>query len=582
MKNIKNDEKLNILNHSCAHLLAHAVKHLYPDAKFWVGPVIDDGFYYDIDLGDKALTEEDLSKIEKEMHKISKDNKLIKRREITKKEALEMFKDDMYKVDLISRMDDDNTIISCYEQGDFIDLCRGPHVESTKLIKYFKLLKVSGAYWKADANNKMLQRVYGVCFETEEDLNEHLHMLEEAKLRDHRKLGRELELFMFDETAPGMPYWLPNGLKVYNALVDFWRKEHEKRGYQEFSAPMLNSSVLWKKSGHWDHYKDDMFVLEDTDGVEQALKPMSCPNAIMVYKNKIRSYRDLPLRYNDVDAIHRNEGAASLHGLLRVRVFHQDDSHNFIRQDQIFDEISSIIEIANYFYDIFGLKFTPYLSTRPDDYMGDIKLWNEAEAELTEVLNKNFGKDGWILNPGDGAFYGPKIDLKMQDALGREWQTGTIQLDYQLPERFDLSYIDENGNKVRPVMVHRTIYGSLERFIGILIEHLGGAFPLWLSPKQVNIIPVNNEYHLEYARKIKDVLYDKGFRVEIDDREEKLSYKMRESVVTKTPYTLILGDKEKESNTISYRYRVGNETINITLDKFIDKLNDEIDKKVMQ
>ena len=579
MINIKENERLNILNHSCAHLTAQAVKHLYPNAKFWVGPVIEDGYYYDIDLGDDVLKEEDLEKIEKEMKKLSKDGKRIVRQEISKKDALEMFKDDPYKIDLISRMDEKETHITCYTQGDFTDLCRGPHVETVKEIKYFKLVKCSGAYWKGDANNKMLQRIYGICFDSEEELNNYLEMIEEAKKRDHRKLGKELDLFMFDETAPGMPYWLPKGLKIYNTLVDFWRKEHEKRGYQEFSAPMLNSSVLWKTSGHWDHYKDDMFVLQDADGVEQALKPMSCPNSILIYKNKIRSYRDLPLRFNDVDAIHRNEGAASLHGLLRVRVFHQDDSHNFIRQDQIFDEISSIIEIANYFYDIFGLKFTPYLSTRPDDYMGDIEKWNEAEAKLTEVLNKNFGEKGWVLNPGDGAFYGPKIDLKMEDALGREWQTGTIQLDYQLPERFDLSYIDESGNKVRPVMVHRTIYGSLERFIGVLTEHLGGAFPTWLSPVQVNIIPVNSEYHLEYAKEIKELLEENNIRVELDDRFEKLGYKMRESVIKKNPFTLILGQKEVDNKELSYRRYGSEETITVSKEEFLELIKKVINTK---
>ena len=578
MINIKNDEKLNILNHSCAHLLAQAVKHLYPNALFWVGPVIDDGFYYDIDLGDKVIKEEDLEAIEKEMKKISKDGKRIVRHEISKSEALEQFKNDPYKVDLISRMDENEQVITCYTQGDFTDLCRGPHVETVKEIKYFKLLKVSGAYWKGDANNKMLQRIYGVCFLNEEDLNQHLQMIEEAKKRDHRRIGKDLDLFMFDETAPGMPYWLPKGLKIYNALVDFWRKEHEKRGYHEFAAPMLNMSTLWRTSGHWDHYKDDMFVLEDADGMTQALKPMSCPNAILIYKNKIRSYKDLPLRFNDVDAIHRNEGAASLHGLLRVRVFHQDDSHNFIRQDQIFDEISKIIEIANYFYDIFGLKFTPYLSTRPDDFMGDIKLWDEAEAKLTEVLNSNFGKN-WVLNPGDGAFYGPKIDLKMEDALGREWQTGTIQLDYQLPERFDLSYIDEKGEKVRPVLVHRTIYGSLERFIGVITEHFAGAFPLWIAPVQVNVIPVKNEYHNEYAKTIKEYLYDNNIRVELDDREEKLGYRMRDSQTKKIPFTLILGDKERDENLVSYRRFGNDETVTLSKEEFLELVNKEIKEK---
>ncbi len=579
MINIKENEKLNVLNHSCAHLLAQAVKHLFPNAKFWVGPVIEEGFYYDIDLGDKVITESDLELIEKEMRKISKDGKRIYREELTRSEALEKFKDDLYKIDLINNMDD-STIISCYTQGDFTDLCRGPHVETVKEIKYFKLLKFSGAYWKGDANNKMLQRIYGICFNNEEDLNTYLKMIEEAKKRDHRKLGKELELFMFDESAPGMPYWLPKGLKTYNALVDFWRIEHEKRGYQEFSAPMLNMSSLWITSGHWDHYKDDMFVLSDTDGMVQALKPMSCPNAINIYKNKIRSYKDLPLRFCDVDAIHRNEGAASLHGLLRVRVFHQDDSHNFIREDQISSEIDSILDIANYFYDIFGLKFVPYLSTRPEDFIGDIEKWNKAESELTNILNKKFDSN-WVLNPGDGAFYGPKIDLKMSDALGREWQMGTIQLDYQLPERFDLSYIDEHGNKVRPVMVHRTIYGSLERFIGIIIEHFAGSLPLWLSPIQVNIIPVNNEYHLEYANKIKELLLENNIRVELDDREEKLSYKMRESQIKKINYTLILGDKEKDDNTISYRCFGKEETTTLSNKDFINMITTKIKNKTI-
>ncbi|MEG1495454.1 MAG: threonine--tRNA ligase [Bacilli bacterium] len=579
MLKLKENPELNMLNHSCAHLLAQAVKHLYPNAMFWVGPVIDEGFYYDIDLGDVSLSETDLEVIEKEMKKIAKDGKRIVREELTKEAALAMFNGDPYKLDLINRMEE-GTLITAYRQGDFVDLCRGPHVETVKEIKYFRLLKVSGAYWKGDANNKMLQRIYGVCFNNEEDLANHLQMIEEAKKRDHRKLGKELELFMFDSSAPGMPYWLPKGLKVYNALVDFWRKEHEKRGYQEFSAPMLNSSTLWKTSGHWAHYKDDMFVLTDTDGMEQALKPMSCPNAILVYKNKIHSYKDLPLRYNDVDAIHRNEGAASLHGLLRVRVFHQDDSHNFIRQDQIFDEISSIIEIANYFYDIFGLKFTPYLSTRPDDYMGEIAMWDEAEAKLTEVLDKNFTRDGWVLNPGDGAFYGPKIDLKMEDALGREWQTGTIQLDYQLPERFDLSYIDEAGNKVRPVLVHRTVYGSLERFIGILIEHLGGAFPTWLAPVQVNVIPVSPEHHGTYSKEIVDYLNANNIRVELDNRNEKLGYRMRESQTNKVPFTLIIGDSEVENKTVSYRKYGTNETTTVSYQEFLLFIQDQIANKV--
>jgi len=578
MINVKENENLSIINHSCAHMLAQAVKRLYPNALFWVGPVIEEGFYYDIDLGDKVITEEDLEAISKEMKKIVKEDKLIKRMELSKEEALDMFKDDPYKIDLIENMEE-GSVISAYTQGEFTDLCRGPHAKSTKMLKHFKLLKVSGAYYKGDSNNKMLQRIYGICFETEEDLDNHLNLLEEAKKRDHRKLGKALELFMFHETAPGMPYWLPKGLKLFNLLIDFWREEHEKRGYQEFSGPQLNSSQLWKTSGHWDHYKDDMFVLEDVDGNEQALKPMSCPNSILVYKSAIRSYKELPLRFNDVDVIHRNEATGALHGLFRVRMFRQDDSHNFIRNDQISDEINSILEIADYFYSIFGLKFKLVLSTRPEDYMGDINLWNRAEAELKQILTNRFGENGFAINEGDGAFYGPKIDILMEDSLGRKWQMGTIQLDFQLPQRFELSYINQNGEKETPVIIHRTIYGSLERFIGLLTEHFAGAFPLWLSPVQVNVIPVNNEYHLEYATKIKDLLKQNNFRVELDDREEKLSYKMRESQTKKNPYTLILGDKERDNNTISYRKHGSNETITLSTLEFINMLKEEVDNK---
>ncbi|MCI5746115.1 MAG: threonine--tRNA ligase [Erysipelotrichaceae bacterium] len=578
MINIKENLELNTLNHSCAHLMAQAIKHLYPQAKFWVGPVIDDGFYYDMDLNGAVIKEEDFEKIEKEMKKISKDGKRIVRIEISKQEALEMFKDDEYKIDLINNLPDDQ-VISAYKQGDYIDLCRGPHVESVKEIKYFKLLKASGAYYKGDCNNKMLQRVYGVCFKTQEDLDKQLYLIEEARKRDHRKLGKELELFMFDESAPGMPYMLPKGLVIYNTLVDFWRKEHNENGYLEFSAPMLNMSSLWKTSGHWDHYKEDMFVMEDADGATQALKPMSCPNAIMVYKNKIRSYKDLPLRFCDVDAIHRNEGSASLHGLLRVRVFHQDDSHNFIRQDQIFDEITSILKMAHHFYNIFGLTFTPYLSTRPDDFMGDIEKWDDAEAKLMEVLDKNFGHDGWVLNPKDGAFYGPKIDLKMQDALGREWQMGTIQLDYQLPERFDITYVDSDGSKVRPVMVHRTIYGSLERFIGLLIEQFAGHFPLWIAPRQVSVLPVNNEYHLQYAKKVYDELKKAGIRVELDDREEKLGYRIRDNQIKKVNYQVVVGDQERDNETVKVRKFDAQEQTTYTLNEFVALLKNEIETK---
>ena len=578
MINIKENEKLNVLNHSCAHLLAHAVKKLYPNALFWVGPVIEEGFYYDIDLGEDVIKEEDLVLIEKEMKKISKDNKRIVRLESSKSEALEMFKNDPYKLDLINNMDG-STVISVYKQDDFADLCRGPHMESTAYMKYFKLLKVSGAYFKGDSKNKMLQRIYGICFEEEAELDKYLNLIEEAKKRDHRKLGRDLDLFFFDETAPGMPYWLPKGLKMFNTLIAFWRTEHEKRGYQEFSAPQLNSSKLWKISGHWDHYKDDMFVLTDADGMEQALKPMSCPNAIKVYASKLRSYRDLPLRFNDVDVIHRNEASGALSGLFRVRMFRQDDSHNFIREDQVKEELNSLFDLALHMYNVFGLKFKPTLSTRPEDFMGDINVWNKAEAELKEILDDKFGKDKYKINKGDGAFYGPKIDLYMEDALGREWQMGTFQLDFQLPLRFDLNYIDEEGKKIRPVILHRTIYGSLERFIGLITEHFAGAFPLWIAPVQVNIIPVNNKFHLDYANKINGLLFEVGIRTELDSREEKVGYRMRESQVKKIPYTIILGDKEVSDNLVSYRKYGTEETVSIFKEDFVKLIKEQIKNK---
>ena len=578
MVNIKEDNKLNILNHSCAHLLAHAVKRLYSNALFWVGPVIEEGFYYDIDLGEDVIKEEDLEKIEREMKKISKDNKKIVRIELSKEEALEMFKNDPYKIDLINNMEE-GSIITAYKQDDFVDLCRGPHMEYTKDMKYFKLLKVSGAYYKGDAKNKMLQRIYGICFYDEEDLNKHLELLEEAKKRDHRKLGKELELFFFDETAPGMPYWLPKGLIIFNELVNFWRVEHKKRGYAEFSGPGLNSSELWKTSGHWDHYKDDMFVLKDIDGKEQALKPMSCPNAIKVYESKLRSYKELPLRFNDVDVLYRNEASGALNGLFRVRMFRQDDSHNFISEDQVKSEINDILDIADLFYGIFGLKFKPTLSTRPDDYMGELSVWDKAEEDLKSVLDSRYGNGNYVVNEGDGAFYGPKIDIMMEDALGRKWQMGTIQLDFQLPERFDLSYISNDGSKVRPVIIHRVIYGSLERFIGILTEHYAGAFPLWISPIQVNIIPVNNEYHLDYGKELKELLIDNDIRVELDERDEKVGYKIRESQMQKIPYSIVLGDKEKENNTITYRKYGSEEMVNINKEEFINLLKEEIKSK---
>lgn len=577
MKDIKNDAKLNMLNHSCAHLLAHAVKHLYPEAKFWVGPVIEDGFYYDIDLGDKSLSEEDFPKIEKEMKKISKDNKLINRIELSKEEALDMFKDDPYKIDLISRMDENDTVISAYKQGDFIDLCRGPHVESTKLIKHFKLLKVSGAYWKGDSKNKMLQRVYGVCFENENDLNEYLEFLEEAKKRDHKKLGKELGLFMMSEYGPGFPFFLHNGMILRNELENFWYKEHKKEGYQFVKTPIMLNKDLWELSGHWFNYRENMYTSQIDDKVF-AIKPMNCPGGMLVYKNSLYSYKDLPLRVGELGQVHRHEASGALNGLFRVRTFTQDDAHIFMTQDQIESEVIRLINFIDRIYSVFGLSYSIELSTRPEEkYIGELEIWNKSEKALEDACHKA-GHECKI-NPGDGAFYGPKLDFHIKDSLGRVWQCGTIQLDMNLPERFDLTYIDSDGSKKRPVMLHRVIFGSIERFIGILIEHYAGAFPLWLSPNQVNIIPVNNLIHMDYAKKIMQELDDNEIRVTLDESDEKFGYKMRQSVMSKVPYTLILGDNEMNEGTISYRHRGSTETKNMKLDEFISMLKEEIKTK---
>ena len=570
MINIKEDEKLSILNHSCAHLLAQAVKHLYPHAKFWVGPVIEEGFYYDIDLGDDVIKEEDLEKIEKEMKKISKDGKRIVRHELTREEALEKFSDDLYKLDLINNMDS-NTVISCYTQGDFTDLCRGPHVETVKELKYFKLLKVSGAYWKGDSNNKMLQRIYGICFTNENDLQKHLEFLEEAKKRDHKKLGKELDLFMISEYGPGFPFFLNNGMIIRNELENFWYDEHTKEGYEFIKTPIMLNKDLWELSGHWFNYRENMYTSEIDEKVF-AIKPMNCPGGMLVYKNSLHSYKDLPLRIGELGQVHRHEASGALNGLFRVRTFTQDDAHIFMRSDQIEEEVIRLINFIDRIYSIFGLTYDIELSTRPEEkYIGDISIWEKSEKALQDACEKS--GHTCKINPGDGAFYGPKLDFHIRDSLGRVWQCGTIQLDMNLPERFDLTYIDKDGSKKRPVMLHRVIYGSIERFIGILIEHYAGAFPLWLSPVQINVIPVNNEFHLEYAKKVYNLLKENGFRVKLDDRDEKLSYKMRESQTKKIPLTLILGDKEKDNDAISYRKFGMQETNTLNILEFIEKVN---------
>ena len=578
MKNIKEDEKLNIINHSGAHLMAQAIKHLYPKALFWVGPVIEEGFYYDVDLGDEVIKEEDLVTIEREMKKISKDGKRITREELSRSDALEKFKDDSYKIDLINNMESDE-VITCYTQGDFTDLCRGPHVESLKELKHFKLLKVSGAYWKGDANNKMLQRIYGICFENEDDLAEHLNMLEEAKKRDHRKIGKDLGIFMISEYGPGFPFWLPNGMILKNKLEEFWYQEHTKEGYVFINTPIMLSKELWEVSGHWFNYKENMYtsVIED---MEFAIKPMSCPGAFLVYKSELHSYKDFPLRIGELGLVHRHEASGALSGLFRVRRFTQDDAHLFMREDQLESEIIRFVNFIDRIYSVFGLSYRIELSTRPEDkFIGDINVWNKSEEILEKALKK-LSKE-YKINPGDGAFYGPKLDFKVKDSIGREWQCGTLQLDMNMPERFDLTYVDADGSKKRPIVFHHVTYGSMERFIGVIIEHFAGAFPLWLSPVQVNIIPVNNEYHLEYAKEIKEILLDSEIRVMLDERNEKLSYKMRESQTNKIPYTLILGDNEIKEKIISYRKFGNAETVSLSYNEFIELLKKEIKEKTI-
>ncbi len=583
MKEIKNDERLNMLNHSCAHLLAHAIKHLYPDAKFWVGPVIDEGFYYDIDLGDVSLTEEDLPKIEKEMKKISKDNKLIKRIELSKEEALDMFKDDPYKIDLISRMDENNTIISAYRQEDFIDLCRGPHVNSTKEIKYFKLLKVSGAYWKGDAKNKMLQRVYGVCYENEEDLNEYVRELEEAKERDHRKIGKDLGIYMMsDLVGRGLPMYLPNGFILWNSLENYIRDKEIKRGYLHVQTPPLGNVELYKTSGHLAHYKDSMFPIMQVEDEEYVLRPMNCPHHMVLYGYELHSYRDLPLRIAEIARDCRYESSGSLKGVERVRTFCQNDSHIFCTPDQIESEFKGVVDLILEVYK--ELNITDYkfeLSLRdPQDkvkYHQDDEMWEKAENALRKIMNDL--KLPYEEKIGEAAFYGPKLDVQVKPAVGNPFSLSTCQIDFCLPMKFDLTYIDADGSKKTPVVLHRAIFGSIDRTIAYYLEETKGNLPLWMSPRQVNIIPVNNEYHLEYCNELLKLLKENDIRAELDDRDEKLNYKLRESVISKVPYTLIIGDNEKNNNTISYRPRGSKETITLPKEEFVNFVLNKIKSK---
>ncbi len=583
MENIKENEKLNVLNHSCAHLLAQAVKHLYPEAKFWVGPVIEDGFYYDIDLGDNVIKEEDLPAIEKEMKKCSKSAKNIIRRELSKEEALEMFKDDPYKIDLISRMDEDETTISCYSQGDFTDLCRGPHVENTKLLKYFKLTKVSGAYWKGDANNKMLQRIYGVCFETEEDLNDYIKELEEAKERDHRKIGKDLKIFLINDlVGKGLPMYLPNGFTLWNTLENYIRDKEIKRGYLHVQTPPLGNVELYKTSGHLDHYKDAMFPIMKVEDEEFVLRPMNCPHHMVIYGNDLHSYRELPIRIAEIARDCRYETSGSLKGVERVRTFCQNDSHIFCTPDQIESEFKGVVDLILEVYKELNIKdFRFELSLRdPDDkvkYYQDDEMWDKAESMLRQVLN-DIGID-YVEKTGEAAFYGPKLDVQVKPAVGNEYTLSTCQLDFCLPQKFDLTYVDQDGSKKTPVVLHRAVFGSIDRFIAYYLEETKGALPLWLSPVQVKVIPVNSEYQGEYAKEITDLLKENGIRVELDNREEKLGYRLREAQINKVPYILILGDKEKEDRTISYRLYKEKETETLPISEFIDHINKVINEK---
>lgn len=584
MINIKEDAKLNVLNHSCAHLLAHAVKRLYPHAMFWVGPVIEEGFYYDIDLGDDKLTEEDLEKISKEMKKIVKDNKLIKRVELTKEEALEKFKNDPYKIDLIENMEE-GTVITGYEQAEFMDLCRGPHVESTKLLKHFQLLKVSGAYYKGDSKNKVLQRIYGVCFETEEDLQKHLMELEDRKNRDHRKIGKEQELFMTHSlVGAGMPLWLPNGAVIRKQLENYIYEKERNMGYEHVYTPCVGTVDLYKTSGHWDHYQENMFPMMKVDEEEFVLRPMNCPHHMLVFKNKLHSYRDLPIRIGEFATDFRYEASGAVKGLERVRCMCQNDAHLFVTPEQIGDEFKKVVSLILDVYRDFGIKEYKFrLSLRdPEDkekYFDDDEMWNEAEDKLRNVLNE-LGVE-YFEAIGEAAFYGPKLDVEVKPAVGPEVTLSTCQLDFLLPRRFDLSYIDNQGERKVPVVLHRAIFGTFDRFTAFLIEETKGNFPTWLAPVQVSIIPVKNEYHLEYAEQIKAELLNYGIRLELDSRDEKLSYRMREAQTKKIPYILILGDKERDDNLISYRLHGEQKTTTISKDEFISMLVEEINKKAI-
>lgn len=583
MSDFLNDKDLNTLNHSCAHVLAQAVKHLYPQAKFWVGPVVEEGFYYDIDLGDQTISDDDLPKIEKEMKKICKDGKRIVRHEVSKEEALEEFKDDEYKLDLINGLEDG--IITTYSQGDFTDLCRGPHVETVKLCKNFKLIKHSGAYWKGDKNNKVLQRIYGVCFPTKEELEAHLQLLEEAKERDHRKLGKELGIFMFaDIVGKGLPMWLPNGFTVRRLLSDYIMNKELELGYEHVMTPSLGNVKLYKKSGHWAHYKDDMFPAMELDDEAYVLRPMNCPHHMVMYKSTLHSYRDLPVRIAEIANDFRFEASGALTGIERARAFTQNDSHIFCRPDQIAQEFKNVAHLILDVYKDFGFKdYSFRLSLRDknnkEKYFGNDELWEKSENELREVL-KEMNVEFYEAE-GEAAFYGPKLDVQVKSALGHDVTLSTIQLDYQLPERFELTYVDENGDKVRPVVIHRAILGSLDRFVAFLLEETKGNLPLWLAPTQVQVIPVKLEYHDEYAKEVVAKLRKAHFRVNNDNRDEKLGYRIREAQLKKIPYQLVLGDNERDNGTVTYRKHGEKKQTTVTFEEFVELLNTEVENKTL-
>lgn len=565
------DEGLDILRHSAAHLMAQAVAELYPGTRYGVGPSIKDGFYYDMEIPG-GITEEDLPKIEKEMRRLAKRAIPVERREMTKEEALAYFreKNDPYKVEIISDLEEGH--VSLYFQGEYADLCRGPHVPNTSYLKHFRLLSVAGAYWRGDEKNIMLTRVYGTAFGSEEALEAYIRRMEEAKSRDHRRLGRELDLFSLQNEGPGFPFFHPKGMVIMNCLVDFWKKEHIKRGYSEIRTPLILDRDLWIRSGHWDHYRENMYFTE-IDEQPFAIKPMNCPGGMLVYKTQIRSYRDLPMRMAELGVVHRHERSGVLHGLMRVRCFTQDDAHLYCRPEQVKDEIIGIMNLCNFIYrDVFGFKYSMELSTRPENSMGSEEQWTIAETALRQALEETGSE--YRLNPGDGAFYGPKIDFHLEDCIGRTWQCGTIQLDFQMPEKFDLSYVGADGKEHRPVMLHRTVLGSLERFFGILVENFAGAFPYWIAPVQVRILPVSSDF-AEYAAKVAGELRASGIRVEVDERDEKLGKKIRDAQTQKIPYMVVVGEKEKESGGVAPRERSRGDLGSMTMDHFREVLEAE-------